>query len=94
MEVTALPEMKMGIRGRIPGRMDELAAVPVTCLLLFHKCQTSVITITRIEQISRIIHAIRLIRVIRDFGERGDGFSDGERLLRKDWWSAVVSENM
>jgi len=30
-------------------------------------------------------------RLARLLGERGDGFSDGERLLiRKDWWSAVV----
>jgi len=33
-------------------------------------------------------------RLIDLLGERGDGFSDGEKLLRKDWWSAVVSEDI
>ena len=40
-------------------------------------------------------HATRVARwrkrLIDLLGKRGDGFSDGERLLvRKDWWSPVV----
>jgi arylsulfatase A-like enzyme len=43
-------------------------------------------------------HAERLAtwrrRLIALLAERGDGFSDGERLLtRGEWWSAVVEEN-
>lgn len=32
-------------------------------------------------------------RLIELLAKRGDGFSDGEKLLRKDWWSAVVEES-
>ena len=33
-------------------------------------------------------------RLIDLLGERGDGFSDGQRLLRRtEWWSAVVGED-
>jgi len=33
-------------------------------------------------------------RLIDLLAERPDGFSDGEKLLRKDWWSPVASENI
>jgi len=32
-------------------------------------------------------------RLITLLSKRGDGFSDGEKLLKKDWWSAVVKKN-
>ena len=31
------------------------------------------------------------LEMVDFLAERGDGFSDGERLLKKDTWSAVVS---
>ena len=32
-------------------------------------------------------------RLIEHLVKRRDGFSDGKKLLRKDWWSAMVDEN-
>ena len=33
-------------------------------------------------------------RLVRLLAKRPDGFSDGKKLLRREWWSPVAAENV